>query len=259
MDELKDLIDEIPGEFGDKLREARDRNNAENEKYGIEEATRRRGERQRIQQDAEDAEKIRIKSIEALEKSGLKDAIKECTFATFEINHDWQRPMIELCRKFIAQDEFKFLYLSGQPGCGKTHLGTAVCGHFINAGRSTVYGIHSAMLIKLKAHVNDDCYEDVQQKYTSPYALYIDDFFKPAEEERNGKKTKLPPTGADIRHTFDFINMRVVQRKVTIITSEWSLDEIIRIDEALGSRIKQKAGKFVLDIERKEGRNWRLK
>lgn len=204
----------------------------------------------------EAAKKARERSIELLEKSGLKDDVERCRFDNFETTQDWQRKMFDMCQAFIKQDESKFLYLSGQPGCGKTHLGTAVCGHFISMGYSTVYAIHAAMLKDLKAHVNEDDYDETQAHYIYPKVLYLDDFMKPAKD-RDGKL--LPPTGPDITHSFEAINLRMIQRKITIITSERSLEEIIQIDEALGSRIKQMCGEYTLNITRKDGRNWRLK
>ena len=81
-------------------------------------------------------------------------------------------------------------------------------------------------------------------------------FFQ-AGKERQGRCDR--PTAAEVKHTFEVLNMRLVRNGITIITSERSLMEICDIDEALGSRIKQRCGKYAMDILRKPGRNYRMR
>jgi DNA replication protein DnaC len=69
---------------------------------------------------------------------------------------------------------------------------------------------------------------------------------------------KFKPSESDVKHTFELINMRLIRQDITIITSERSLSEIMGIDEALGSRIKQMCGEFTINIAKKDGRNYRL-
>lgn len=64
--------------------------------------------------------------------------------------------------------------------------------------------------------------------------LYIDDFFK-------GKVSD-----GDINLAFTLINARYDRRCRTIISSEWSLAEILNLDEAIGSRIRQRAESYLL-------------
>ncbi len=188
------------------------------------------------------------KSLIALHKSGLADSITNMRFDNFKQDHDYQRQMFDLCQRFIAQADSRFLYLSGQSGCGKTHLGTAVCTHFINSGADTIYATFKTVMIEFKSNVNDDlAYSEVLLRYGTVEVLYIDDFMK------------FPPSKADIDHAFELINLRMVGGKTTIITSERSLDEIIQIDEALGGRIKQMCGIFTVNIVRKDGRNFRTR
>ncbi len=183
-----------------------------------------------------------------LSKYGAADAISRFRFDNFEAVEDFQKGMLQLCRDFIAQEENPFLYISGQTGTGKTHLGTAVCGHFIAGGKNTLYNTFKQLMGEMKSAVNDDeAYRDVLNRYGNASVLYIDDFMK------------FPPTEADIKHAFELINRRVLKRGTTVFTSEKPLEEIIKIDEALGGRIKQLCGRFCLCIDKKEGRNWRLK
>ncbi len=190
----------------------------------------------------------------ALYKSGFYDeetgesVLDTMRFDNFDRDQDFQRAMYDLCQRFINQTESRFLALMGQSGAGKTHLATAVCGHYINKGADTIYTTFKKLMIEMKDKVTDDAaYGEVLRKYGGASLLYIDDFMKSA------------PTKADIDHSFELINLRVVSGKITIITSERSLDEIIGIDEALGGRVKQKCGEFAMNIVKKEGRNYRTR
>lgn len=185
-------------------------------------------------------------SLIAISRFGAEGAISRFRFDNFVATEDFQQRMLELCRAFIAQHDCRFLYLSGQTGTGKTHLGTAVCSHYIGAGHPSLYVTHAQLMNELKSAVNDEAYSEVLSRYGRAAVLYIDDFMK------------FRPTEADKRHAFELINLRVLRQGVTIFTSERALEEIIGFDEALGGRIKQMCGRFCLCIGQKTGRNWRL-
>lgn len=182
-----------------------------------------------------------------LEKSGLKNSVQQFTFERFTRDQPFQKAMYEMCQKFTHQDKQKFLYISGQPGCGKTHIGTATCRVYIYRHLPTLYVTYLTLMNDMKAKVNEDDYNAVLQRYASIDVLYIDDFMK------------HDPSKADIAHSFELINLRVVADRITIITSERSLEDITEIDEALGGRIKQRCGEFVMNIARAPGRDWRLR
>ena len=186
-------------------------------------------------------------SLIALSKYGAEEAISWFRFDNFEAEEGFQKRMLQLCRDFIAQDERRFLYISGQTGTGKTHLGNAVCGHFIAGGRNTLHNTFLQLMNEMKSAVNDEAYGDVLNRYGRAEVLYIDDFMK------------FQPTEADLKHTFELLDLRVLRRGFTVFTSEKPLEAIIGYDEALGGRIKQMCGRFCLCIDKKEGRNWRLK
>ena len=187
------------------------------------------------------------RSLIGLSKYGAADAISRFRFDNYETAEAFQKGMLQLCRDFIAQDENPFLYISGQTGTGKTHLGNAVCGHFIADGQKTLHNTFFQLMSEMKSAVNDEAYRDVLNRYGQAEVLYIDDFMK------------FQPTEADIKHAFELIDLRVLRRGITVLTSEKPLEDIIGIDEALGGRIKQMCGRFCLCIDKKEGRNWRLK
>ena len=75
--------------------------------------------------------------------------------------------------------------------------------------------------------------------------MYIDDLFKGSV------------TSADINLAYEIINARYgVKELRTIISTERSMQNIIGIDEALGSRIYQRSKNFIIQTPKQ---NWRLK
>ena len=73
-----------------------------------------------------------------MEKSGLKDVIREKTFDAFEALEDWQKTIKDGALRY-AGDPKGWLLLSGQSGSGKTHLCTAVCRQRLLAGDPVRY------------------------------------------------------------------------------------------------------------------------
>lgn len=68
------------------------------------------------------------------------------------------------------------------------------------------------------------------------------------------------PTAADINIAFELLNCRYNNSKLlTIISSEKTVNEIIKIDEAVGSRIKEKSKNFAININKDIQKNYRLK
>lgn len=80
--------------------------------------------------------------------------------------------------------------------------------------------------------------------------LYIDDLFKGAER----------PTQGDLNIAFELLNHRYNNENLyTIISTEKLLDDLIRIDEAIGSRIAERSKGHRIQLNRDPARNWRTK
>jgi DNA replication protein DnaC len=263
MTSILEALANMPGDIAEGLKAAAERAKAYIAVHGVEAYEQRLAEHRRREIEEYDRERAKRASLIRLKNSGFGETIDdvkaflaEYTFDTFNTREEWQKKMLEKCRQFLAQDEHKWLYISGQPGCGKTHLGTAVCGELLAKGKPTRYMTHRELINTLIASQNDEDYYDIVREYGTVEVLYLDDFFKPVKNDR-GDVTR--PTAAEVKHTFEVLNMRLVRNGITIITSERSLMEICDIDEALGSRIKQKCGKYTMDILRKPGRNYRMR
>ena len=184
--------------------------------------------------------------------SGLGDIIREFTFKKFTAAESWQENIKGIAIEFCNDENAKWFYIGGQVGCGKSHLCTAIAAHYIKAGNDVKYMLWMEESKPLKALVNDVRYAEYIEPYKTVDVLYIDDFLK----VQNGEN----PTHADIKLAFEIINHRLLEAdKITIISSEKMLDELMEYDEATMSRIYQQTGKYKINIPKDRNKNYRLK
>lgn len=177
--------------------------------------------------------------------SGLEPLLREYTFDSYKAETEKQKNIKRLAQEFVNAESGWFV-ICGRPGTGKTHICTAICSELIDGGKDVRYMLWREEAPRLKALVNDreqyDCEMD-RLKYCD--VLYIDDFWKGTV------------TDADINLTFELLNARYNDaRKRTIISGEKSIEDILAIDEAIGSRIWQRSEGYRL---RTEDVNRRLK
>lgn len=122
----------------------------------------------------------------------------------------------------------------------------------IEAGYTAKYMMWRDEIVTLKAMRNSEEFERLISDYKRIQVLYIDDLFKTVQ----GKQ----PTQADIDIAFEIINYRYMHKDlITIFSCEKFTGEITKIDEAVGSRIVQRAKGYNLAIAKEEKRNYRLK
>lgn len=217
---------------------------------------RNKGNRMEIRDGAEymvECECMDIRRSQArLERSGLADMIEENTFEKFETRAKHQAVMKDMALEF-CKDEKGWFYIGGQPGCGKTHICTAIVKDLMDKGHAALYMLWLDEATNLKAiKLNEEEYEKAINRLKTTPVLYIDDFFK----TQDGRAV----TAADVNIAFEILNYRYNNKgMITIISSEKSLHDLIDIDEALGSRIYQKCGKYKLTIGRDANKNYRLR
>ncbi len=195
------------------------------------------------------------RSIMRMKRSGLKDIIANYTFDKFVDTEPWQKSIKSAAMEYV-QDPQGWFYMGGQVGAGKTHLCTAICREFLLRGKQVLYMLWRDEIVQLKANVNDaEAYSALIDKYKTAEVLYIDDLFKTGKtaDQQNQK-----PTAADINAAFEIINYRYNNPALlTIISSELSEDELLDIDEAVGSRIYERAK--AITIGRDRSRNYRIR
>ena len=194
-------------------------------------------------------------SIKRMQKSGLKNIIRDYTFDKFEATEPWQQTIKNAAIAYAKKPEGWFA-LFGQSGCGKTHLCTAVCRELLLSGKRVKYMLWRDEVVRLKGAVTEsDEYTRLIDEYKNSEVLYIDDLFKTGKTADNAVQK---PTAADINVAFEILNYRYNNPALlTIISSELTQDELIDIDEAIGGRIYEKATAFSIGKNRE--RNYRIK
>lgn len=184
------------------------------------------------------------RTLKAIRNSGLGDMLQRYTFDSYE-TPDPKRTGIKARAEKFCSAPAGWWYIGGKSGSGKTHICTAICGRLIESGNEVRYILWRDFAREMKAGVNDDDYQTRINKLKQVKVLYIDDLFK-------GKITE-----ADVNLAFELINARYNNTSLrTVISSEFTTDDLINIDEAICGRIKERAKGY-------EGtapaENWRLK
>lgn len=189
------------------------------------------------------------RSIQRLKQSGLEDMLQRYTFDNWETPQRWHQTAKDLANAYVSAQQGWFL-AAGHSGSGKTHLCTAICGKLLEHGLETRYMLWRDVAVQAKAVVND---EEAYYKLIDPLkrvrVLYIDDLYKTGRGQQ--------PTTGDVNLAFEILNSRYNDSsKLTIISTERSIGDLLDIDEAIGSRIYERSKGFRLDFSDKP--NWRL-
>ena len=143
-------------------------------------------------------------------------------------------------------------------GCGKTHICTAICREFLLHESEVVYMLWRDDIVRIKAAITDsEEYSGEIQRYKQAETLYIDDLFKTGRGQDDSGMQK--PTAADINVAFEILNYRYNNKLPTIISSECTMSELLKIDEAIAGRIVECASPMVLAVRPDKGKNYRLK
>ena len=190
-----------------------------------------------------------------MERSGLKDIIREKTFDAFEALEDWQKTIKAGALRY-AGDPKGWLLMSGQSGSGKTHLCTAVCRQRLLAGDAVRYMPWREKTAQMKAmSLDNEQRAALLDGYKTAPILYVDDLYKTGRSPDG----TASPTAADVGLAFEIFNYRYNNRLPTIISTERTPQELVGIDEATGSRIAEMCDKNIYAIRRDPKRNYRLR
>lgn len=196
------------------------------------------------------------RTIKRMQRSGLKNIIRDYTFQKFDASQSWQQTIKQAAQDY-AQFPAGWFFIGGQSGAGKTHICTAICREFLLAGRVVKYMLWRDEIVKIKNAVNEgEEYTSLIDSYKKTPILYIDDLFKTGKAADG---TKQKPTAADVNVAFEILNFRYNDPALlTIISSECTINDILDIDEAVGGRIFERA-KTAFSLKPDRSRNYRLK
>lgn len=195
-------------------------------------------------------------TIARMKRSGLQNIITQCTFERYEELDPWHTSVKKRAMEYAVNPSGWF-FMGGQSGAGKSHLCTAICRAFLLRGERMQYMMWVDDAAQLKGIVNEGTeYTREVERFKKSPVLYIDDLFKVQNDQGQNRQK---PTPADVRLAFEIINYRVVSKLPTIISSEFTLAELVDIDQAVAGRIAEMAGFNAINITPDITKNYRLR
>ncbi|WP_052474197.1 DnaA ATPase domain-containing protein [Jeotgalibacillus alimentarius] len=163
---------------------------------------------------------------------GKASVIAEAKEAALEYYKDFEE---------IRGTRFNSIALIGQPGAGKTHLLTAIANNLI---MKKLVNVQYFPYVEGFNDLKDDFDKlEAKMKHLKDVeVLFIDDLFKPA-------RGKPRATEWQVEQLYAVINYRYLNHKPIMISSELDVDQIIDIDEALGTRIYEMCSNYTVVIK----------
>ena len=187
------------------------------------------------------------------QNSPLGTRLVTATFKTFEPYCDFAKRLKDKAKSFCSKPSALW-YIGGQVGSGKTHICCAIINKLLLQGCDSLdFYVWADLVSALKQNAMEaDKSGRIFNRLRSAEILFIDDFFKGSY------------TTADIDKAFRIIDTRYNdwkggQKNITLISGERTLNEIISIDEAIGSRLFEMAQGYYISIEKNRDKNYRLK
>lgn len=181
---------------------------------------------------------------EKLKASGVSEEFRKKTFDNFNYERS-----VEVMEAFMKAKSYSknfekirvtrknSVMFIGQVGSGKTHLAIAISNILLDKGIGVIYMPYRDSITNLKQSITDS--ENFQReisKYKNAQVLLIDDLFK-------GAITK-----SDINIMYEIVNYRYFKSLPIITTSEKTIDDLIEIDEAIGSRLYEMSKNYAAEI-----------
>jgi len=196
-------------------------------------------------------EQIRKERI--LKSSKITIEFRKKTFQNWDTSwlHEIVRNAHSCSLKYIANHETimnnrqNSIALLGRSGAGKTHLLSAICNRLLDKNIPIIYFPFVEGFNELKD--NFDLLETKINEMQKVDYLFIDDLFK-------GRV----PTQFQIEQVFAIINYRYINNKPILISSEKTINDLLQIDEALGSRIYEMTKDYLVELN-ENNLNYRLR
>ena len=140
------------------------------------------------------------------------------------------------------------IMLCGQVGCGKTHLSIAIGINMIKRNKRVVYMPYRDVITKIKQNmIDEEYYRKSISRFQTCEILLIDDMFK-------GKVNE-----SDINIMFEIINYRYLNFLPIIVSSEFTVENLLGFDQGVGSRIYEMCKDYIVEVEKDVKNNYRLR
>ena len=192
------------------------------------------------------------RSWKALQKRQPVGIRQKLSLDSFAVSEDWQVRIRQRAERYV-QDSSGWLYIGGAPGCGKTHICSAICREFLRQNLRVRYMDWPKEVILFKAKVLEDEHDSRIQELTEWDVLYIDDFLgAEGETDPDGE-----PVDEDVKVAREVIEACSRSGKRVVISSGWLLDELRGLDKDMGDRICERGRGYTLQVAREKGRDYR--
>lgn len=188
---------------------------------------------------------------EALKDSEYSALLRRCTFTRYRLDHPWQRAALLLCRDWLRQKRFPFLYLGGRTGAGKTHLAVATFADKVRMGSRGAFVNWRTESEWLKFNKADPEHERRLNTLKRAPLLLLDDFL--------WRKSSIP-TDEDFALAKEILDARLYNGRPTIFTAKYTMREMFCLSEEVCGRITEGCGgekRFAMDFGR-ETANMRM-
>lgn len=186
--------------------------------------------------------------------SGINLENSNQTFGNFEVWNDYSRKAKDTALAYykdfhnIRSSRRNSIMFCGQVGSGKTHLTIALAVNFLNKRIKVVYMPYRDVITKVKQNMLDDeYYQKMISKYQTCDVLLMDDLFK-------GKINET-----DINIVFEIINYRYLNHLPIMVSTEFTVENLLYFDEAIGSRIYEMCKDYIVEVGKSRDNNYRLR
>lgn len=184
--------------------------------------------------------------------SGLDKRYQRQTFENFQVHAPWMRDMLNTARLWAA-GSIGWLLLCGQSGCGKTHLGLAACmERYHSRGQVPMILSWREFFTSQSKTAQKEAFLQRLREPKEAQLLYIDDFLKTARNP-----WEVPDWEQDL--AFELIDYRYNTGLDTVISTEWTPEELRSINEAIAGRIIHAAGKSRVVVAKDPKKNFRYR
>ncbi|RDY28429.1 DNA replication protein [Romboutsia weinsteinii] len=182
-----------------------------------------------------------------LKHSGISEEFRNKTFDNFNYTYDTHtinayRVATKYVKDFdsIESSSNNSIMFMGQVGSGKTHLSLAICNELMDRGVGVLYMGYRDVIVRVKQNIMDQVYyHKIMNRYKNARVLLIDDLFKGSV------------SSSDVNIMFELVNHRYFNNLPVIVSSEKGFEELIEIDEAIGSRLIEMSKGYGVEIKGK--------
>lgn len=181
--------------------------------------------------------------------SGFGDMLNRYTFEGYEATEDWQKAVKQGALLYTQEKELPWMYIGGMSGAGKSHICTAAATRILQQGKVVKYVLWRDIFHKMESYrYNEEKYNEYLKELGDVEVLIVDDFLKGMDPQKQGSALEI---------AYDVVNRRYNNHNAMIFSSEMQLQDIERLDKALYGRIKERCGKYSLNIKNDDKRNYR--